>query len=693
MYPPDWDLFWPSSFKCASLAKQMTDGSSKPDSMAPDLSPITVQVEMNAPISGVHSATSPHVKVDAVLDSPDERYQTKSLLGRGGMGDVHLCIDKRLGRLVALKQARAEGASADGIRRFRREYAIQGQLEHPSIPPVYDVGHSADGSPYFTMKRIRGRTLREVFKARANNDPETLKDFPQRRLLAVFMQASQAVAYGHSRGVIHRDLKPENIMIGAFGEVYVLDWGVAKLLAEGDAADKESELAFLHHRTETDGLTMAGFVLGTPGFLPPEQIGTASKVDGRVDVYALGAILFELLAGQALYPGNAQERLQATREGRDTSPIRRSPTREIPPELDAVCQRALARDPNERYVDAGEFSAALESFLNDERDTSMRRTMAEDFATQAVVAAAPVLLDVKRRDLLRSDPPAAASIRPLPDHVAARVLALRLAGRALALDPENETAATVVLQLLTKEPTELPAQVAASLTRDDDARLRKTALDVCRVFSSLVLFLPVLLWMGVKSIPLLIAVYIPIAGVAAIGFWLSRREQQPVVAHLWLGGMANAAAAMATVVLGPFLLVPGFLATNMLAASLILRTHRNIALASGLIAGLVPTVLELTGVTNMVTVDGSTIHITSMLLHMPVVPTFALLVGTSLALIIFPAGSTGRFRETLLAAEETLHVRRWQLEQLLPKHAASRSEAPAPVPTPSDAPPNRPPSS
>src|SRR6185436_15579595 len=214
-----------------------------------------------------------------------QRYREHGLLGRGGMGEIMLVEDAAIGREIAVKTIAAKLAGSRSMReRFLREVRIQGQLEHPSIVPVYDVGVDASGNDYFTMKRIAGRTLATVLRALAANDAGARQEFPRNALLAVFRQICLAIAFAHSRGAIHRDLKPANVMVGDFGEVYVLDWGIARLATEPDPPPSDEQ------------------VLGTPGYMAPEQLEDPAQADDRSDVYALGAILFEILALEPWHP-------------------------------------------------------------------------------------------------------------------------------------------------------------------------------------------------------------------------------------------------------------------------------------------------------------------------------------------------------------------------------------------------------
>ncbi|MCU1279757.1 MAG: Serine/threonine protein kinase PrkC, regulator of stationary phase, partial [bacterium] len=228
-----------------------------------------------------------------------QRYGQRGVLGTGGMGEVALVFDRQIGRDVALKQLRPEARRDDVARaRFAREARIQGQLEHPAVVPVYDLGGADDGSLYFTMKRVRGTALGDVLSALASGEEAVGKRFSRRRILTAFSQICLTAHYAHERGVVHRDIKPDNIMLGDYGEVYLLDWGLARIEAGDDLTDPAMRAGL----GAGDGRTRAGQVLGTLGYMAPEQArGEHATLDARADVYALGAILFEILTLQPLY--------------------------------------------------------------------------------------------------------------------------------------------------------------------------------------------------------------------------------------------------------------------------------------------------------------------------------------------------------------------------------------------------------
>jgi serine/threonine-protein kinase len=233
------------------------------------------------------------------------RYQLEEELARGGMGAVWRARDPELGRTLAVKVLREDYRGRPDLgRRFREEAQITGQLQHPGIPPVHEVGTLADGRPFFAMKLIKGRTLADLLSERS----APAADLP--RFLGIFEQVCQAVAYAHSKGVIHRDLKPHNVMVGAFGEVQVMDWGLAKVLGDRGSPNTgkvEEVSAIVTDRAATPGwASQPGAQLGTPAYMAPEQArGEVDRLDERCDVFGLGAILCVLLIGQPPFRGGS----------------------------------------------------------------------------------------------------------------------------------------------------------------------------------------------------------------------------------------------------------------------------------------------------------------------------------------------------------------------------------------------------
>ena len=231
-------------------------------------------------------------------------YELLDEIGRGGMGVVYRARDVALGRDVAVKVLDGRYAADSAVaRRFVEEARITARLQHPGIPPVHHVGTLADGSPFLAMKLIRGRTLDVLIRDRPAAPAEP------GRLVAIFEAICQAVGFAHAEGVIHRDLKPANVMVGAFGEVQVMDWGLAKVCRVGTGAEGPGP-------TPGPDETAAGSVLGTPAYMPPEQAaGAVNRVDARSDVFGLGGILCALLTGRPPFSGGDIEstRLLAAR--------------------------------------------------------------------------------------------------------------------------------------------------------------------------------------------------------------------------------------------------------------------------------------------------------------------------------------------------------------------------------------------
>jgi serine/threonine protein kinase/tetratricopeptide (TPR) repeat protein len=303
----------------------------------------------------------------APSDHKRERFTLLRLHAAGGIGRVWLAQDAVMGRDVALKELRPEQSGhRETLARFLTEARITGQLEHPGIVPVYELsGLPGTEAPFYTMRFIKGQTLSAVVHAyhekRAAGQATPLE---QRALLDAFVTVCNTLAYAHDRGVIHRDLKGANVVVGDFGEVVVLDWGLAKILGRPEEGTTGTTIN-LAEAGEVDR-TLPGQVFGTPAFMPPEQAeGRHDLIDARSDVYGLGAILYEILTGQAPYTGaNASEILAKVLHQAPEPPSRVCAG--VPPALEAVCLRALARSPGDRYASAADLAQEVQCWLADE---------------------------------------------------------------------------------------------------------------------------------------------------------------------------------------------------------------------------------------------------------------------------------------------------------------------------------------
>lgn len=334
------------------------------------------------------------------------RYRVVRRHSKGGLGEIYIAADKTLHREVALKEIRDQFVSDRHIRsRFVQEAEITGSLEHPGIVPVYTLGYHPDGRPYYVMRFIRGESLREsalrYHKTALSALPPGERLLTFRRLLGRFQHVCDTIAYAHSRGILHRDLKPENIMLGEFGETLVVDWGLAKRFRDvepqpsiGLETDLEPQSAEADSR-----LTRSGQIIGSPAYMSPEQAAGRLDLLGPVsDVYSLGATLYFLLTGRAPFEGyQAAEALLLAQCGEFVTP--RHVQRGVDPALEAICLKAMAIRPENRYASAQALSSDLESWLADEPVTAYREgwsrrlaRLTRRYRTSTQTAAASLLI-------------------------------------------------------------------------------------------------------------------------------------------------------------------------------------------------------------------------------------------------------------------------------------------------------------
>lgn len=380
-------------------------------------------VELKSDTDKGKSSSSSSLK-GAIVSEDGRKYEMGGMVGKGGMGMVLSAKDVNIRRKIAMKVALGEGDEIDDeqLMRFISEAQVTGQLEHPSIMPVYELGVDASENVFYTMKLIKGDNLRDILKRIKAGDEATIRAYPLNHLLNIFLKACDAMAYAHSKGVIHRDLKPENIMIGEYGEVVVLDWGLAKVISADDEstamteagkalADRErvkAEIESIRH-DEGSGTyqTMAGIAMGTPEFMAPEQaLGKLDAVSSRTDIYALGGFLYQILSLRvSVTAKNTNMMLIKVTQG-DLDPLENNPDDEhlphlpagkIPHGLAAVAMKALALDPKDRYSSVKAMQLEIEKWqagFATEAEGASALTRLTLFVKRNKVMATAVLLTV-----------------------------------------------------------------------------------------------------------------------------------------------------------------------------------------------------------------------------------------------------------------------------------------------------------
>ncbi|HZZ78170.1 MAG TPA: protein kinase [Gemmataceae bacterium] len=392
----------------------------------PQSSVAQVGVEGGVTLAG-DFATAEALSMQNLIDGKGNdgaRYVVEEELARGGMGAVMRAIDCDIRREVAVKYL-LDQSDPKKKARFIEEAQITGQLEHPNIVPIHELGIDSEKHIFFSMKMVKGRSLGDILKGLRDDPAATERDFSQGRLLAIFVNICNALAYAHSRGVVHRDLKPANIMVGDFGEVYVMDWGLAKVMrsamastgsgpalaipvakatdpldfsvplatpvpsAEATSAISRSSKVVTSREIDAD-LTQQGAVLGTPVYMPPEQAaGKIDQIDERSDIYSMGAILYEIMTLQPPInkEGGYWPILMRVAKGEIDAPEKKAPERaragKVPAELSAIAMKALAAQPANRYATIELLRKDIERFMEG-RSVSAKQDTIREMAVKLV---------------------------------------------------------------------------------------------------------------------------------------------------------------------------------------------------------------------------------------------------------------------------------------------------------------------
>jgi eukaryotic-like serine/threonine-protein kinase len=554
-------------------------------------------------------------------------YELGAVIGRGGMGEVVLARDVEIGRDVALKRMR--GTDPLLLQRFLREARIQARLDHPAVAPVYEIGYDDTGHPFFTMKRLAGTTLSTVLASRK----ETLQ-----RILRAFVDVCLAIEFAHSRGVVHRDLKPSNIMLGDFGEVYVLDWGVARVLI--NTAVSMADINSIE--VVADQETQVGAILGTPGHVAPEQVrGDATLVGPAADVYSLGAILFEILTGDSLHPRGSTPAIASTLAAPTVAPGTRQ--HGIAPELDTACLAALQNEPHLRPT-ARRLADMVQHYLDGDRDIATRRALAKEQLATAKRAAS------------EGD----------------RAKAMQCAGVAIGLDREISAEAASLIACMTLEvPATLPPELAERLRITENEVGSREAGRAALSLLAYFLCIPLLLLVDVRQTWLVVTAFVFIATQIAYAAWMWKARRPMLMPALLLNVVLM---VLFTRLFGPLLLIPTIVATYSIVWSqqsqLIDRPWHVIAIAVASL--LLPILFEGIGLfsrTWSMTDGAITFH-----------PPALGFIGTGAAVFLLVAHIaiivvTTLFGHTVAAqrrdAQQRLEIHSWYLRQLVPVDMAA----------------------
>jgi serine/threonine-protein kinase len=607
------------------------------------------------------ASVPPPVQLDGALEErppSDARYRSVAPLGKGGVGDVTLVHDDHIGRDVALKRLSDDLKDRPRARRrFAREARLQAQLQHPSVVPVYDLDAALDGSPFFTMKRVRGTSLGDVLWSLRTDEAGAAQPFSRRRLLSALSQVCMAAHYAHERGVVHRDIKPDNIMLGDYGEVFLLDWGIAKV-GEEDVS-LEPERARPADRDQRYAKTRDGDVIGTVEYMAPEQTtGLQARVDRRADVYALGAILFEILTSQPLHPddGSLQSMLDQIERGVEARPSVRAPGVEVPPELEQLCVTATQVDPDKRLATAKALHESIEAYLDGDRDLALRREAGARHAAMAEAKALEALAAVGDAE------------------TAGRGAALREVGQALALDPQNPRALRTLVELLTRPPRALPREVRSLKRAQDHQHLRRGGRLGAVGYSFAVAIGTGLYLTGMHSM----AVFVPTVGLCAlaalVGALLSWRPSYVGLFFMFLFGVGGTVCLSAFY--SPHLVVPSMLCLHAGVYSLVHQRWLQLTFLGLTWLAWTGTVLaEVTGLfPDTVRIGAQGLLIPWPTAMRPPEVAVHLTLYVAITSVIFICGMVvGQLRKSYFDVDLQMLLQTWQLHQLVPDESRARS--------------------
>jgi serine/threonine-protein kinase len=569
---------------------------------------------------------------EAVELSQGSRYTEGAVLGIGGMGKVMLARDARIGREVAVKVLHADRElDAEDRARFLREAQVQGQLEHPSIVPVYDIERRPDGSTFFTMRRVLGRTLAAILDDLRKGVPAAKARYTERELLNAFATVCLAVDYAHTRGVVHRDLKPANIMLGDFGEVYVLDWGLARLVDEAGVTAEEPQAR----------LSLPGTFLGTPLYVAPEQMADPA-VGPLADVYSLGLILFELLSLERARDPNA---LFAPV---DTRPSVRTPYRNIAPELETICVKAVEPDPADRYASVRAMHEAINRYLEGDRETEQRRQLAAQHMTTARIALGT-----------------ATTARSVDDAEKERGVAMSELARAVALDPTNSENVSMLADIMANPPGDVPIAVEEHFEAEAQRIMKFGAAQGLVSMALWLVTLPYFLAVGFAHPWQAALVSVPVAVMSVLAYTMMRGYNARWIQYASIA-MLNVCAMMVARFAGPFVLVPTILATN----AIVLQTHprrrlRGFAISCAVVVMVIATVIEWTGILpSSYVFEGGVWTIVPQMVELPRVGSFVFMTIVAVSMIVVPAAFIARLRNDLTDAQVKLAVQAWHFRRL-----------------------------